>query len=118
MENNVYVFNSDTLEFVEYDTVEDFVNDVIDEEFLENLYNEVYGEVLLPILGSVGVGTILKEFSVIMDAADDEAASYISDIEYELEHDQISYSWNWVISYNRDLLEEEVTGEKTDIPRE
>ena len=58
MENKVYVFNSDTLEFVEYDTVEDFVNDVIDEEFLENLYNEVYEEVLLPILGSVGVGTI------------------------------------------------------------
>ena len=118
MENNVYVFNSDTLEFVEYDTVQDFVNDVIDEEFLENLYNEVYGKVLLPILGSVGVGTILKEFSVIMDAADDEADSYISDIEYELEQDQVSYFWNWVISYNRDLLEEEVTGEKTDIPRE
>lgn len=118
MENKVYVFNSDILEFVEYDTVEDFVNDVIDEEFLKELYNEVYGEVLLPILGSVGVGTILKEFSVIMDAADDEADSYISDIEYELEHDQISYFWNWVISYNRELLEEEVTGEKTDILRE
>ena len=111
MENNVYVFNSDTLEFVEYDTVEDFVNDVIDEEFLENLYNEVYGEVLLPILGSVGVGTILKEFSVIMDAADDEADSYISDIEYELEHDQVSYFWNWIISYDREFLEEKMGGE-------
>ena len=53
-----------------------------------------------------------------MDAADYEAESYISDIEYELEQDQVSYFWNWVISYNRDLLEEEVTGEKTDIPRE
>lgn len=111
MENNVYVFNSDTLEFVEYDTVEDFVNDVIDEEFLENLYNEVYGEILLPILGSVGVGTILKEFSVIMDAADDEADSYISDIEYDLEHDQVSYFWNWVISYDREFLEEKMGGE-------
>ena len=111
MENKVYVFNSDTLEFVEYDTVEDFISDAIDESFLEELYNEVYGEVLLPILGNIGVGTLLKKYGVIMDAADDESDYYTSEIEYELEQDQVSYFWNWIISYDREFLEEKMGGE-------
>lgn len=111
MENKVYVFDPYILEIVEYDTVEDFVNNVIDESFLEELYNEVYGEVLLPILGSIGVGTLLKKHGVIMDAADDESDYYISEIEYELEQDQVSYFWNWTISYDKEFLEEKMGGE-------
>lgn len=60
MAETYYVYNNDTSEVITYDDIESFLEDIIDEDYLEDFYNDCWDSVDLPIIGTIGMGTLLK----------------------------------------------------------
>ena len=72
MAETYYVYNNDTSEVLTYDDIESFLEDIIDEDYLEDLSNDCWNPVDLPIIGTIGMGTLLKQLDRIMEVFDDE----------------------------------------------
>lgn len=108
MEETYYVYDNDTGEVLRYDDIESFLEDIIDEVYLEELYNDCWDEVELPIIGRVGVGTILRKFGRIMEILDDEVTFEAEEINYALGLEEIAYFNNYTITKNIDILKEEI----------
>ena len=108
MAETYYVYNNDTSEVLTYDDIESFLEDIIDEDYLEDLYNEWWDPVDLPIVGEVDVGTLLKQLGRIMEAFDNEVTFEAEEINYALGLEEIAYFNNYTITKNIDILKEEI----------
>lgn len=106
MAETYYVYNNDTSEVLTYDDIESFLEDIIDEDYLEDLYNECWDPVDLPIAGEVGVGTLLKQLGRIMEAFDDEVTFEAEEINYSLGVEEVCYFNNYIITTSLDILKE------------
>ena len=106
MAETYYVYNNDTSEVLTYDDIESFLEDIIDEDYLEDLYNECWDPVDLPIVGEVGVGTLLKQLGRIMEVFDDEVAFEAEEINYSLGVEEVCYFNNYIITTSPDILKE------------
>ena len=106
MAETYYVYNNDTSEVLTYDDIESFLEDIIDEDYLEDLYNECWDPVDLPIAGEVGVGTLLKQLGRIMEAFDDEVTFEAEEINYSLGVEEVCYFNNYIITTSLDILDE------------
>ena len=106
MAETYYIYNNDTSEVLTYDDIESFLEDIIDEDYLEDLYNECWDPVDLPIAGEVGVGTLLKQLGRIMEAFDDEVTFEAEEINYSLSVEEVCYFNNYIITTSPDILDE------------
>ena len=106
MAETYYIYNNDTSEVLTYDDIESFLEDIIDEDYFEELYNECWDPVDLPIVGEVGVGTLLKQLGRIMEAFDDEVTFEAEEINYSLGVEEVVYFNNYLITTSLDILKE------------
>lgn len=104
MNEKYYVYSSVDKEIKEYSDLELFLNEVVDEDYLEELYNEYYEDINLPIVGKIGTGTILRKLDRLWECLGDEIALLYEDLVYELEHDDVAYFYEYIISNNKYLL--------------
>lgn len=102
--SKIYVLNRDKNKIFEYDSIEDFLNEVIDESFLEEEINEIYDKIFIPVIGDIEVGTLLKRLNMIMETKSDEIDWFLEQIEEELNQDEKSYFYGWILSYDKELL--------------
>ena len=100
------VYNKDTSEVVRDDGIESFLEDIIDEDYLEDLYNECWDSVDLPIIGTIGMGTLLKQLGRIMEVFDDEVIFEAEEINYSLGVEEVCYFNNYIITTSLDILKE------------
>lgn len=106
MAETYYVYNNDTSEVLTYDDIESFLEDIIDEDYLEDLYNEFWDPVDLPIIETIGMGTLLKQLDRIMEAFDDEVTFEAEEINYSLGVEEVCYFNNYIITTSPDILKE------------
>lgn len=106
MAETYYVYNNDTSEVLTYDDIESFLEDIINEDYLEELYNEYWNPIDLPIIGTIGMGTLLKQLDRIMEAFDDEVTFEAEEINYSLGVEEICYFNNYIITTSPDILKE------------
>ena len=106
MAETYYVYNNDTSEVLTYDDIESFLEDIIDEDYLEDLYNECWDSVDQPIIGTIGMGTLLKQLGRIMEVFDDEIVFEAEEINYSLGVEEVCYFNNYIITTSPDILEE------------
>lgn len=106
MAETYYVYNNDTSEVLTYDDIESFLEDIIDEDYLEDFYNECWDSVDLPIVGTICMGTLLKQLGRIMEVLDDEIAFEAEEINYTLGVEEVCYFNNYIITTSPDILEE------------
>lgn len=104
MTEKCYVYSSTNQEIKEYESLELFLEEVIDEDYLEEIYNECFEKIDLPIVGQIGTGTILRKLNRLWEGLDDEIEYLYDDLTYQLEHDDVAYFYGYTISYNKDLL--------------
>lgn len=104
MEDKYYIYCPDTNEILEYYELESFLEEVIDENYLEDWYNECFGNIDLPIIGQVGAGTILKKIDRITDCIDYEISYILEDLEDQFCRDDIVYFDMYTISKNKNQL--------------
>lgn len=106
MAETYYVYNNDTSEVLTYDDIESFLEDIIDEDYLEDLYNDCWNPVYLPIIGTIDMGTLLKQLGRIMEVFDDEVAFEAEEINYSLDVEEVCYFNNYIITTSLDILKE------------
>lgn len=104
MTEKCYVYSSTDNEIKEYESLELFLDEVIDEDYLEELYNECFENINLPIVGNIGTGTLLRKLNRLWEGLDHEIEYTYDDLIYELEHDDTVYFYGYTISNNKDLL--------------
>lgn len=104
MTEKCYVYSSTSQEIKEYESLELFLEEVVDEDYLEEIYNECFENINLPIVGKIGTGTILRKLDRLWEGLGDEIALLYDDLTYELEHDDIAYFYDYRISNNKYLL--------------
>lgn len=102
--SKIYALDRDNNKISEYDSIEDFLDEIIDESFLEEEINEIYDKIFIPVIGDIEVGTLLKQLDVIMETKSDEIDWFLKQIEKELDQDEKSYFYGWILSYNKELL--------------
>lgn len=106
MAETYYIYNNDTSEVLTYDDIESFLEDIIDEDYLEDIYNECWDSVDLPIIGIIGMGTLLKQLGRIMEILDNEVVFEAEEINYTLGVEKVCYFNNYIITQSPDILEE------------
>lgn len=104
MKDKIYVYSSADQEIQEYENLELFLDEIIDEDYLEEWYNECFEYVNLPIVGKIGGGTVLRKLGRLWEGLDDEIEYLYEDLTYQLEHDDIVDFYGYTISNNKDLL--------------
>ena len=104
MEDKYYIYCPEIDEILEYYELESFLECVVDENHLEDWYNEYFGNIDLPIIGQVGTGTILKKIDRIKDCIDYEISYILEDLEDQFGRDDIAYFDIYTISKNKNLL--------------
>lgn len=104
MTEKCYVYSSTDNEIKEYESLKLFLEEAVDEDYLEELYNEYCADINLPVVGKIGTGTILRKLNRLWEVLDDEIEDLYNDLTYELEHDDIAYFYEYRISNNKYLL--------------
>lgn len=104
MAETYYVYNNDTSEVLTYNDIESFLEDIIDEDYLEDLYNDCWDSVDLPIIGIIGMGTLLKQLGRIMEVFNDEIVFEAEEINYSLGVEEVCYFNNYIITTSPDIL--------------
>lgn len=84
------ITNDEIAQEVEYDDVESFLEDYIDDDIIQEWLNDLYEEVNIPIIGKIPVGDLLHSlreqgYEVFWDDIVMDYLSFnVEDIEYEL----------------------------------
>lgn len=104
MSEKYYVYSSTDKETKEYSDLELFLEEIVDEDYLEELYNECCENINLPIVGKIGTGTILRKLDRLWECLGDEIEYIYEDLTYQLERDDIVDFYGYTISNNKDLL--------------
>lgn len=104
MTEKYYVYSSTDNEIKEYESLELFLEEAVDEDYLEEQYNECFEYLNLPIVGKIGTGTILRTLDRLWEVLDDEIEYLYDDLTYQLEHDDTVDFYGYTISNNKDLL--------------
>lgn len=110
MEEKYYIYSLDTKEIKEYSDLETFLDEnIVNEDYLEELYNEYFEYVNLPIIGNIGTGTLLRRLGRLWEGLDDEIEFLLEEIEYTLNNvEDVSYFENYYISKNLEFLKKEI----------
>lgn len=87
---NIFVLTEGGL-ISEYEELYDFLENVIDAEFLIENFDIAFDKVEVPFYGEIGLGTLLYKLGTLEDFVDNEIETYIEEIRYALEEDGDPY---------------------------
>lgn len=104
MTEKCYVYSSTDKEIKEYESLELFLEEAVDEDYLEEQYNECFEYLNLPIVGKIGTGTVLRKLNRLWEGLDSEIEYLYDDLTYQLERDDVIDFYGYTISNNKDLL--------------
>lgn len=98
--SKIYVLNRNNNKIFEYDSIEDFLNEIIIGEKINEIHDKI-------VTGGIEVGTLLKRYNVTIESKIDETDLFLEQIEEELDQDGKSYFCGWILSYDKELLIED-----------
>lgn len=108
--DGIYVLIAGAGEIICYDSIYDYLLDMVDVEDVLYWIDEIYTPIDIPYYGRALLSTVLKKFNVVEEVVEDYLNVVAGDYEYELateeylEMNQFNSIDGDVISYDKALL--------------
>lgn len=108
--DELYVYN-ETNGYVTFGSVREYLEFIIDVEYIDDLFDSCYEEIDIPYVGKRKMSELIAAFNCYQDVIENEIAYYEDDIIGTLEGGDNTYYFNGdILSFSEEKLRTEVEG--------